>query len=102
MVGQGGAQPNAHVLILAIAALCHVLAGRVEEARAYAAAIRGAQPRFGVEDYLHAFQFSADAAALFRQAAQRIGLASATTRVTPSAETARHSVRRPSYPRQAP
>ena len=33
-------QPNAHVLILAIAAFCHVLAGKIEEARAYAAAIR--------------------------------------------------------------
>ncbi len=29
-------QPNAHILILAIAAFCHVLAGRIEEARTYA------------------------------------------------------------------
>ena len=68
-------QPNAHVLILAIAAFCHVFAGKVEEARAYAAAIRRARPRFSVEEYLNAFQFSADSAALFRQAAGRIGLA---------------------------
>jgi TolB-like protein len=67
-------QPNAHVLILAIAAFCHVFAGKVEEARAYAAAIRRARPRFSVEEYLNAFQFSADAAALFRQAAGRVGL----------------------------
>jgi TolB-like protein/DNA-binding SARP family transcriptional activator len=68
-------QPNAHILILAIAAFCHVLAGRIEEARTYAEAIRRAQPRFGVEEYLNAFQFSADAAALFRQAAGKIGMA---------------------------
>jgi TolB-like protein/DNA-binding SARP family transcriptional activator len=68
-------RPNAHILILAIAAFCHVLAGRIEEARTYAEAIRRAQPRFGVEEYLNAFQFSADAAALFRQAAGKIGMA---------------------------
>lgn len=68
-------QPNAHVLILAIAAFCHVLAGRIEDAHAYAAAIRTARPGFSVDEYLNAFQFSADAAALFRQAARTIGLA---------------------------
>ena len=68
-------QPNAHILILAMAAFCHVLAGRIEEARTYAEAIRRAQPRFGVEEYLNAFQFSADAAALFRTAAAKIGMA---------------------------
>ncbi|MGA8901177.1 transcriptional regulator [Bradyrhizobium sp.] len=67
-------QPNAHVLILAIAAFCHALAGRIEKARAYAAAIRRARPEFTVDDYLNAFQFSADAAALFRDAAGRIDL----------------------------
>ena len=68
-------QPNAHVLILAIAAFCHVLSGRIEEARAYTAAIHRARPGFTVDDYLNAFQFSADAAGLFRDAAGRIGLA---------------------------
>ena len=68
-------QPNAHVLILAIAAFCHVLAGRVEDAHAYAGAIRTTRPGFSVDEYLSAFQFSADAAALFRQAARTIGLA---------------------------
>jgi tetratricopeptide (TPR) repeat protein len=72
---RAAAQPNAHVLILAIAALCHALAGRIEDAQGYAAAIRTKAPRFGVNDYLTSFQFSADAAALFREAAQRIGLA---------------------------
>jgi len=67
-------QPNAHVLILAIAAFCHALAGRIEEARAYAAAIRKVRPGFTVDDYLKAFQFSADAALLFRKAAEKVGL----------------------------
>jgi len=67
-------QPNAHVLILAIAAFCHALAGRIEEARAYAAAIRKVRPGFTVDDYLNAFQFSADAALLFRKAAEKVGL----------------------------
>ena len=68
-------QPNAHVLILAIAAFCHALAGQIEEARAYSAAVRKARPRFTVDDYLNAFQFSPDAALLFRKAAERVGLA---------------------------
>jgi TolB-like protein len=68
-------QPNAHVLILAMAAFCQVLAGRIEDAHAYADATRAARPGFGVDEYLNSFQFSADAAALFRQAARRIGLA---------------------------
>jgi DNA-binding SARP family transcriptional activator/TolB-like protein len=68
-------QPNAHILILAIAAFCHVLAGRIEQAGTYVESIRRTQPRFGVEEYLNAFQFSADAAALFRQAARKIGMA---------------------------
>jgi TolB-like protein/DNA-binding SARP family transcriptional activator len=68
-------QPNAHILILAIAAFSHVLAGRIEEARNYGDAIRRVQPRFCVEEYLNAFQFSADAASLFRLAARKIGMA---------------------------
>ena len=48
--------------------------GRIAEARSYAEAIRRAQPRFGVEEYLNAFQFSTDAATLFRSAARKIGL----------------------------
>jgi TolB-like protein len=68
-------QPNAHVLILAIAAFCHALADQLEQARTYASAIRSVRPLFTVDDYLNAFQFSADAALLFRKAAATIGLA---------------------------
>ena len=68
-------QPNAHILILAIAAFCHALSGRMEQARGYASAIRKARPLFTVDDYLNAFQFSADVTPIFREAADRIGLA---------------------------
>jgi TolB-like protein/DNA-binding SARP family transcriptional activator len=68
-------QPNAHILILAIAAFCQVLAGRIEEARAYGEVIRAARPRFSVDEYLNAFQFSAEAAAVFRLAAGKISMA---------------------------
>jgi TolB-like protein len=68
-------QPNAHVLILAIAAFCHALAGRMEEGRDYAAKVREARPGFTVDDYLNAFQFSPEAALLFRKAAKRVSLA---------------------------
>jgi DNA-binding SARP family transcriptional activator/Flp pilus assembly protein TadD len=72
---KAAAQPNAHVLILVIAALCHALAGRIEEARSYAAAARARERSFALDDYLAAFQFCPDAVALFRQAAARIGWA---------------------------
>ena len=52
----------------------HALAGRVGDAQGYLTAIRLIQPRFTLDDYLNAFQFSDDAAALFRQAAGRISL----------------------------
>lgn len=68
-------QPNAHVLILAMAAFCHALAGQIEQARAYASTIRTVRPLFTVDEYLNAFQFSTDAALLFRKAAETIGLA---------------------------
>ena len=68
-------QPNAHIFILATAAFCQVLAGRIEEAGVFVRAIRAARPRFSVDEYLNAFQFSAEAAGLFRQAAGKIGMA---------------------------
>lgn len=72
---KGAARPNAHATILAIAAYCLALAGRVEEARAFMATIRKSLPAYGFDDFLGTFQFPADTAALFRQGAQRIGLA---------------------------
>jgi DNA-binding SARP family transcriptional activator/TolB-like protein len=66
-------RPNAHVHIQGIAAHCLALAGRLEEARAFAASIHKTQPRYRVTDFLAAFRFSPDAAALFREGAKRIG-----------------------------
>lgn len=71
---KAAARPNAHAHILAIAAECLGLAGRLDEARAFAASIRRAVPHYRVEDYLAAFRFAPDAAELFRQGAARIGL----------------------------
>lgn len=71
---KASARPNAHNIILAIAALCLALAGRVEEGRAFAAMIRKSLPTFGVGDFLATFRFSPEAEGLFRKAAGRIGL----------------------------
>jgi hypothetical protein len=49
------------------------LANRLGEARTFAARIHKQQPRYCVEDYLAAFRFAPDTAALFRHGAQRIG-----------------------------
>ena len=68
------ARPNAHNIILAIAAHCLALAGRIEEARAFAALLRKALPDFTVEDFLASLRFPAETEALFRSAAARIGL----------------------------
>jgi TolB-like protein len=70
---KAAAQPNAHVIILAIAAHCLALAGRSDVAQGYAAAVRRVRPNFGVEEFVAAFRFSRDAEALFRQGARAIG-----------------------------
>jgi DNA-binding SARP family transcriptional activator len=71
---KAAARPNAHQIILAIAAHCLALAGRLDEGRAFAASIREALPQYSTEDFLGAFRFAPEAAALFRQAGKRIGL----------------------------
>ncbi|HWU00402.1 MAG TPA: hypothetical protein VN229_22385, partial [Terriglobales bacterium] len=72
---KAASRPNAHAIILAIAAHCLALAGRVEEGRAYATTLRKTLPHYRVDTFLQTFQFAPDAAALFRQAARQIGLA---------------------------
>lgn len=72
---QAAARPNAHVHILAIAALSLALAGRLDEARGYVDAIHRTLPRYGVDDFLTAMHFEPAAENLFRSAASRIGLA---------------------------
>ncbi len=70
---KAAARPNAHAHILAIAAYCLALAGRLEEARAQMAAIRKRLPGYRVDDFLTAMQFAPESAELFRQGARRIG-----------------------------
>ena len=71
---KAAARPNAHAIILAIAAHCLALAGRLDEARTFAAAIRRTRPDYRAEDFLGTFRFEPDAVALFRQGARRIDM----------------------------
>jgi DNA-binding SARP family transcriptional activator len=68
-------RPNAHVHILAIAALSCLLANRRDEAGKFVARIRERLPGYGVEDFLRAFRFDADTTRLIRGAAKKIGFA---------------------------
>jgi DNA-binding SARP family transcriptional activator len=72
---RAAARPNAHAIILSIAAHCLALAGRIDEANAFAASIRKTLPHYCVNDFLATFQFTPDTEAVFRQGAKRIGLA---------------------------
>jgi tetratricopeptide (TPR) repeat protein len=72
---KAAARPNAHAQILAIAAHCLALAGRIEEGRAFAASIRQALPQYRTDDFLTTFRFAPDVAALFQSAGARVGLA---------------------------
>ncbi|TPI28167.1 transcriptional regulator [Mesorhizobium sp. B3-2-1] len=71
---KAAARPNAHTIILAIAAHCLALAGRLDEARGFAAAIRKTLPDYRADDFIGTFRFEPDAEVLFRQGARRIGL----------------------------
>jgi DNA-binding SARP family transcriptional activator len=69
---KAAARPNAHAHILGIAAYSLALAGRGDEARAYLASIHKTLPRYDVDEFLAAFRFGPDGAALFRKAAKQI------------------------------
>jgi TolB-like protein/Flp pilus assembly protein TadD len=71
---KAAARPNAHVHIQGIAAHCLAIAGRLEEARAFTALIHKTQPQYRVDDFLRAFHFTSEAAALFHKGAKRIGI----------------------------
>lgn len=71
---KAAARPNAHVHILAIAAQCLAMVGRLDEASGFVVAIHKAVPSYCVDDFLAAFRFSADAESLFRKGAKRIGI----------------------------
>lgn len=70
---RAAARPNAHEQILAIAAFSLALAGRLDEARTYLAAIHATRPGYRINDFLAAMQFDADGERLFRHAAEKIG-----------------------------
>jgi tetratricopeptide (TPR) repeat protein len=72
---KAAARPNAHPHILAIAAYGLALTGSLDEARTYAAAIQRTLPRYSVADFLGAFRFDPEGAALFRKGAKLIGMA---------------------------
>jgi TolB-like protein len=70
---KAAARPNAHAHIRAIAAYGLALAGRLDEARSYMAAVHKTLPAYCVDDFLTAMQFAPEDAALFRKGAKRIG-----------------------------
>ena len=72
---KAAARPNAHAHIRAIAACCLALAGRCDEAGVLVASIHKTIPHYRVDDFLAAFRFEPQGAALFRKAAKRIGMA---------------------------
>ncbi len=67
-------RPNAHVHVRAIAAYCLAAASRLEDAATLMASIRRTHSSYGIEDFLSAFRFDTDAAALFRGYARRSGM----------------------------
>lgn len=71
---KAAARPNAHPTIMAIAAHCLALDGRLDEARSFVAAVRSARPGYRSADFLATFHFTEDAAARFKEAARLIGL----------------------------
>ena len=71
---KAAARPNAHIIILSIAAHCLALAGRLDEAKTFAAAIRKTLPGYRADDFIDTFRFDPDATTLFKLGAKRIGL----------------------------
>lgn len=71
---KAAARPNAHAHILAIAAFSLALADRLDEARAYLAAIHKTLPHYRVDDFFRAMQFTAEGEKLFRGGARKMGL----------------------------
>ena len=72
---KAASRPNAHPHILGIAAFSLALAGSLEQARAWAATLRRIHPGYDIGDFLAAFRFDPNGAALFRKGAKRIGMA---------------------------
>lgn len=71
---KAAARPNAHAHIRAIAACCLALAGRNDEAQALVTSIHKTLPHYTIDDFLAAFRFGVEGAALFRKGAKRVGI----------------------------
>jgi TolB-like protein/DNA-binding CsgD family transcriptional regulator len=71
---KGATRPNAHVHVVAIAALCLAMAERQDEAQGFAALIRQTVPGYAIGDFLAAFHFPPDVQERFRAAAAAVGL----------------------------
>ena len=69
---KAAARPNAFPHIHAIAACSLALAGSLDQARAHAAAVRKAAPRYSLAEFLTTFPFDPEGEALFRDGAKRI------------------------------
>lgn len=67
-------RPNAHVHIHAIAAFSSALAGAGDRAHEFARLIRKQRPSYTVDDFLRAFHYDAEGAALFRRGAKALKL----------------------------
>jgi len=59
---------------MAIAALSLSLAGRTDEATEYKRKIRERVPNYAMADFLAAFRFAPETAALFQSAGARVGI----------------------------
>jgi len=71
---KAASRPNAHPHIYAIAAATLAMAGSLDEARAHVAHIRRVRPGYRAQDFMEAFHFDPDGAALFRKGAAAAGL----------------------------
>jgi DNA-binding SARP family transcriptional activator len=71
---KAAARPNAHHHIMAIAACTMGLAGRIAEGNTFKAKILERVPDYSMAEFLSAFRYSPEAAALFTQGARRIGI----------------------------
>jgi DNA-binding SARP family transcriptional activator len=72
---KAASRPNAFAHIHAIAAYTLALAGALDEARAYAAAVRRSAPRYDISQFLLTFPFEPQGEAIFRKGAGIVGMA---------------------------
>jgi DNA-binding SARP family transcriptional activator len=71
---KAAARPNAFPHIHAIAAYTFALAGSLDQARTFAAAVRQTAPRYSISEFLLTFPFEPEGEALFRKGAKLVGM----------------------------